>query len=581
MERVHMVNRMRKTSDDPKGSRSLKNRAIRFGAFGVTKIPRNILPINEGGSGRYIETVIVIGEVLGVEPVMWTQDSAAAETSIKAAGVTNAKKGTTVTPDVMTCCFIFRTIASPSDPYSKYKECACSPDGVTDDVCDKSTGTCLCKDNFAGSYCDRCATGYFGYPNCDAECGCDTRGSQYEGCSENGLCYCQTGFSGAKCDRCADGYYRYPDCLACDCSRSGSRSIVCDEQNGQCTCRDGYQGRTCDMCAEGFYNYPNCEECNCNPAGVVERSGRPTGRCGQTQGACTCKANVVGRACDSCAPLYFNLARSNPDGCEACNCFVAGTVSGLAHCDQVSGQCLCKPAVDGRRCEECKDGYYRLEAGNAFGCVECGCDVGGSISNVCDKNTGQCLCRPRVTGRACSGPAQLHFFPSLHQIRFEIESGFTPNGRRPRIGYDYKVFPDFSYLGYAVMSSIQVIAMNRLSFCQNLSRCKDGTILIWVSSEFENVLTVQELNVETVPEDPRPIPVLFWVEVKGHLGLPKVKKQNSQEFPGLSPGVTKGQKVKFPNNSQDCSLERLWSNISALAMLPCSEDVAGFTFMRE
>lgn len=36
---------------------------------------------------------------------------------------------------------------------------------------------------------------------------------------------------------------------------------------------------------------------------------------------------------------------------------------------QVSGQCLCKPAVDGRRCEECKDGYYRLEAGNAFGCV--------------------------------------------------------------------------------------------------------------------------------------------------------------------------------------------------------------------
>lgn len=340
--------------------------------------------------------------------------------------------------------------------YPRCDECACSPDGVTDDVCDKSTGTCLCKDNFAGSYCDRCATGYFGYPNCN-ECGCDTRGSQYEGCSENGLCYCQTGFSGAKCDRCADGYYRYPDCLACDCSRSGSRSIVCDEQNGQCTCRDGYQGRTCDMCAEGFYNYPNCEECNCNPAGVVERSGRPTGRCGQTQGACTCKANVVGRACDSCAPLYFNLARSNPDGCEACNCFVAGTVSGLAHCDQVSGQCLCKPAVDGRRCEECKDGYYRLEAGNAFGCVECGCDVGGSISNVCDKNTGQCLCRPRVTGRACSEPAQLHFFPSLHQIRFEIESGFTPNGRRPRIGYDYKVFPDFSYLGYAVMSSIQPI----------------------------------------------------------------------------------------------------------------------------
>ncbi|PIK40931.1 putative laminin subunit alpha [Apostichopus japonicus] len=337
------------------------------------------------------------------------------------------------------------------------QDCSCNPFGVTDEVCEPSTGACICKVNFEGR-CDTCAVGYYGFPEC-RECGCDSKGSQYEGCSEGGQCYCQAGFDGLKCDMCANGYYRYPDCLACDCSRSGSRSILCVELTGQCSCRRGYQGRTCDSCAEGFYNYPNCEECNCDPAGVIERPGQPTGRCGQTQGACTCKANVIGRACDSCAPLYYNLQRSNPAGCESCDCFIEGTVSGLAVCDVTSGQCLCKAAVGGQQCHECKDGYYRLEAGNAFGCVDCGCDVGGSISNVCDKNTGQCVCRARVSGRNCAQPAQLHFFPSLHQIKFEIESGFTPSGTRPRIGYDSKEFPEFSYLGYAVMSSIQPVVM--------------------------------------------------------------------------------------------------------------------------
>ncbi|KAJ8032912.1 Laminin subunit alpha [Holothuria leucospilota] len=337
--------------------------------------------------------------------------------------------------------------------------CSCSPYGVTEDICNATTGRCICKENFDGPNCDRCKAGYFNYPYC-VECSCDKQGSLYESCTSSGQCYCRPGFTQDKCDECGYGYFRYPDCLACNCSQDGATSVFCDDPSGQCSCRGGYQGRMCDMCAEGFYNYPNCEECNCNPAGVIDIPGEPLGGCGQaTQGACLCKENVIGRTCDSCAPRYFNLARSNPAGCEECDCYVDGTIGGLAICDMSSGQCLCKAAVDGRKCDVCKDGFYNLQGSNAFGCVECGCDVGGSIHGVCDKVTGQCICRPRISGRTCSEPAQLHFFPSLHQIKFEIESGTTPDGGRPRIGYDPIVFPGFSYLGYAVMSSIQPVVL--------------------------------------------------------------------------------------------------------------------------
>ncbi len=36
------------------------------------------------------------------------------------------------------------------------------------------------------------------------------------------------------------------------------------------------------------------------------------------------------------------------------------------------------------------------------GCSPCDCDVGGSHHNLCDKVTGQCLCRSYITGRQCN-----------------------------------------------------------------------------------------------------------------------------------------------------------------------------------
>jgi len=45
-------------------------------------------------------------------------------------------------------------------------ECVCSEQGTVAQVCDEDTGRCLCQDSFTGAQCDRCATGFYRFPQC-------------------------------------------------------------------------------------------------------------------------------------------------------------------------------------------------------------------------------------------------------------------------------------------------------------------------------------------------------------------------------------------------------------------------------
>lgn len=89
--------------------------------------------------------------------------------------------------------------------------------------------------------------------------------------------------------------------------------ISCNN-DGQCLCSSNFDGKNCNLCKEGYYNFPACEECNCDPAGVIAKfAGCGSVPAGQL---CQCKERVIGRICDQCKPLYWNLNVSNSEGCE-------------------------------------------------------------------------------------------------------------------------------------------------------------------------------------------------------------------------------------------------------------------------
>ncbi|XP_029308567.1 LOW QUALITY PROTEIN: laminin subunit alpha-3-like [Cottoperca gobio] len=326
------------------------------------------------------------------------------------------------------------------------QQCVCDYRGTAYGVCD-ALGRCLCRQGVEGERCDRCRPGYHSFPNCQA-CVCDGAGVADTVCSPSGQCICFPNYAGQECDECAPGYYGYPDCAVCQCSQEGSHGSLCNPLSGQCLCLPGVVGQQCDRCASGL-RFPQCSA----PISACNRDGTE-GTDHQT-GSCRCLVNVEGILCDRCKPLYWKLAAENPRGCTECQCDVKGTLSGVGECEQKNGQCPCKPYACGHACETCKDGYFLLQKKKYLGCQGCQCDVGGAIGMACDETSGQCWCRKNVVGRECTKPAPSFYFPALHQLKFEVEDGTTPNARPVRFGYSDQEFPDFSWRGYAVMSPAQ------------------------------------------------------------------------------------------------------------------------------
>ena len=69
---------------------------------------------------------------------------------------------------------------------------------------------------------------------------------------------------------------------------------------------------------------------------------------------------------------------------------------GATVCDKNSGQCLCRENMDDLKCDKCKAGFYAYPK-----CEECDCHEEGSLQQICDPLNAQCLCKENTQGDRC------------------------------------------------------------------------------------------------------------------------------------------------------------------------------------
>ncbi|EQB78595.1 usherin isoform A [Camelus ferus] len=268
-----------------------------------------------------------------------------------------------------------------------------------------------------GLRCDHCNFGYkflqsFNDDGCEP-CQCNLHGSVNKLCNPlSGQCECKKEAKGLQCDTCREHFYGLDSagCKACDCHIAGSLpGTVCDARTGQCVCKPSVGGRRCNECVEGyFYLQQNhsffCLPCNCDKTGTVNGSLL----CDKSTGQCPCKLGVTGLRCNQCEPHRYNLTIGRFQDCQMCECDALGTLPGTI-CDPVSGQCLCLPNRQGRRCNECQTGFY-ISPGNATGCLPCSCHTAGAVNHICDSLTGQCVCQDAsIAGQGCDHCKDLYF----------------------------------------------------------------------------------------------------------------------------------------------------------------------------
>ncbi|NXY01324.1 LAMA4 protein, partial [Pteruthius melanotis] len=165
----------------------------------------------------------------------------------------------------------------------------CSPCNCNGNAnrCLDGSGICVdCQRNTTGQHCEQCPDGFIGdvvrgVPTFCQPCPCPLPAlanfavSCYRK-SGSVRCVCKENYAGPNCERCAPGYYGNPlligsTCKKCDCNGNSDPNLIfedCDEVTGQCrNCLHHTSGFKCERCAPGYYGdarfAKNCTACNC------------------------------------------------------------------------------------------------------------------------------------------------------------------------------------------------------------------------------------------------------------------------------------------------------------------------------
>uniref|UniRef100_A0A671EA79 Laminin subunit beta 2 n=1 Tax=Rhinolophus ferrumequinum TaxID=59479 RepID=A0A671EA79_RHIFE len=150
--------------------------------------------------------------------------------------------------------------------------------------------------------------------------------------------------------------------LPCECHPQGSLSTECALLGGKCPCRPNIIGRTCDHCMPGTYGF--------GPTGC---SGEPSGSVGVGMGAGTSSLSSV-----AAKPFLFLGCSCDPRGTVPARC---PSRAEACFCNQVSGQCPCRPHTLGRDCSRCAPRFWNL--GGSRGCEPCSCHAQHALQPVC------------------------------------------------------------------------------------------------------------------------------------------------------------------------------------------------------
>ncbi|ETN59454.1 laminin, alpha 1/2 [Anopheles darlingi] len=179
-------------------------------------------------------------------------------------------------------------------------------------------------------------------------------------------CHCPARYSGLSCQNPGKGYYRHRltivdveratiddmigQVLPCACS---GRSEECDPETGVClNCRNNTGGEHCERCAEGFYGDPNLGLCAPCPCPETRKNFARGCMVRGNDVHCVCKAGYTGALCDNCMRGYFGHPHLDDGHCEACECNREGSLSD--ECDRYTGECHCRPGVIGKKCDRCE-----------------------------------------------------------------------------------------------------------------------------------------------------------------------------------------------------------------------------------
>ncbi|XP_036405402.1 laminin subunit alpha-2 isoform X1 [Megalops cyprinoides] len=226
------------------------------------------------------------------------------------------------------------------------------------------------------------------------------------------ICHCPPGYSGASCETCASGYRRVNSTLfkgVCEPCHCHGHATLCDDITGHCLgCTDHTAGPHCDICAPGFYGDAtkgtanDCQPCAC-PLLSPSNNFSPTCHVdSRGEVVCDrCQVGYVGPRCDRCSNGFFGRPTEPGGSCQPCQCNGNLDSTASRSCDPVTGTCLrCREGYGGEACETCADGFFG-DAIIAKNCQPCMCHSNGSMSEVCNQQTGQCQCRQHVVGRQC------------------------------------------------------------------------------------------------------------------------------------------------------------------------------------